>query len=191
VRQRLEKIKLIPFAGRAYPDILVESVMHKKEGTSKLSFMLEYHLEGDLTCIFLPKLKRNPKLKDRLWEHTCFEAFLAWGDHPSYWEVNLSPSGDWNTIYFERYRVQKKVDAVSSVEFQVLKNSKTQFQCLAEVDIPLTLEENVSHSLDSSPLWVSLTAVIEEKNQTLSYWANHHEGNDPDFHLRKSFNLLL
>src|SRR5262245_47150312 len=41
---------------------------------------------------------------DRLWESTCFEAFLARAGSPEYWEVNLSPSGDWNVYRFDSER---------------------------------------------------------------------------------------
>ena len=37
---------------------------------------------------------------------------------------------------------------------------------------------------------VSLTAVLEDPHQSLSYWAWKHSGDEPDFHLRGSFQPL-
>jgi hypothetical protein len=41
------------------------------------------------------------------------------------------------------------------------------------------------------PLEVSLTAVIEQVGQGVSYWALAHTGAEPDFHRRDSFGLKL
>jgi hypothetical protein len=41
------------------------------------------------------------------------------------------------------------------------------------------------------PLEVSLTAVIEQVVQGVSYWALAHTGAEPDFHRRDSFRLRL
>lgn len=41
------------------------------------------------------------------------------------------------------------------------------------------------------PLDLSLTAVIETKDQQLSYWALRHPGPKPDFHHRQGFALQI
>jgi hypothetical protein len=41
------------------------------------------------------------------------------------------------------------------------------------------------------PLEVSLTAVIEQVGEGVSYWALAHTGAEPDFHRRDSFWLRL
>jgi hypothetical protein len=41
------------------------------------------------------------------------------------------------------------------------------------------------------PLEISLTAVIEQVGQGVSYWALAHTGAEPDFHRRDSFRLGL
>jgi len=42
--------------------------------------------------------------KDELWHHTCFEAFLGLPGSDAYWELNVSPDGDWNLYRFSGYR---------------------------------------------------------------------------------------
>jgi hypothetical protein len=41
------------------------------------------------------------------------------------------------------------------------------------------------------PLELSLTAVIDQVGQGVSYWALAHTGAEPDFHRRDSFRLRL
>jgi hypothetical protein len=41
------------------------------------------------------------------------------------------------------------------------------------------------------PLEISLTAVIDQVGQGVSYWALAHTGAEPDFHRRDSFGLRL
>jgi hypothetical protein len=52
--------------------------------------MLEYSLVADMSCIRVP-LSGAGGSSHRLWEHTCFEAFVAAGDAPGYDEFNFSP----------------------------------------------------------------------------------------------------
>ena len=61
---------------------------------------LDYVLKADLRDINLPKSLENAGRADNLWEHTCFEAFIALENSPAYLEVNLSPSGQWTSIRF-------------------------------------------------------------------------------------------
>ena len=41
---------------------------------------------------------------DVLWQHTCFEAFVAPAGAPGYHEFNFSPSLDWAIYRFSAYR---------------------------------------------------------------------------------------
>ncbi len=53
---------------------------------------LDYHLFGDFNRIRLPAPQPSART-DGLWQHSCFEAFLA-GDR-GYYEFNFSPSSQW------------------------------------------------------------------------------------------------
>ena len=65
---------------------------------------VEYDLSGLNQPADLPTPSPNPARRLQLWQHTCFE--LLWGPlhHPTYWELNASPSGDWNLFAFDDYR---------------------------------------------------------------------------------------
>jgi hypothetical protein len=62
-----------------------------------------YTLEGDITRLRIP-LPRLPRRTDRLWQHTCFEAFVSVKDKPEYYEFNFAPSGEWAVYRFRCYR---------------------------------------------------------------------------------------
>ena len=55
---------------------------------------LRYFLDGEIERIALPRRVASRRA-DRLWQHTCFEAFIARRDARAYCELNFSPSGEW------------------------------------------------------------------------------------------------
>src|SRR3954465_4095195 len=60
-----------------------------------------YGLEGDLSRLRIPASRTGDA---NLWQHTCFEIFIAPSGMPSYHEFNFAPSGDWNAYAFRKYR---------------------------------------------------------------------------------------
>ena len=63
-----------------------------------------------------------------------------------------------------------------------------------EVAVDLDLSEVTAGNepgVSGLPLEISLTAVIEQVGQWVSYWALAHTGAEPDFHRRDSFGLRL
>ena len=62
-----------------------------------------YRLRGELAAIAIPH--RVPARRaERLWEHTCFEAFVAPGAGERYFELNFSPSTEWAAYELDGYR---------------------------------------------------------------------------------------
>jgi hypothetical protein len=117
--------------------------------------------------------------KDELWQTTCFEAFLKPADEQSYQEWNFSPSGDWAAYDFSGYR-----------------------EGMAEADVrpPYTrMEDNLTWwalgatiATDAATRWeLGLSAVLEEKDGTKSYWALAHPPEKPDFHAPDCFAARL
>jgi hypothetical protein len=123
---------------------------------------------------------------DRLWEHTCFEAFLAPRGGAAYWELNLSPSGDWNTYRFDGYREGMRPDPRA----QAPAIGVEQASC-GTLTVRATLDLGTMAELRAGPLDVSLAAVLEADDGTLSYWALRHTAVRPDFHRRDGFVLHL
>jgi hypothetical protein len=146
----------------------------------------EYVLEGEIDLLSVPEPKQNPRRLDHLWEHTCFEAFIAISGKSTYWELNVSPSGDWNLYRFSDYRVgQTKEEKVTQIDFE-WKKEENRIVLLVGLDLKGALAEFEPGSLD-----LGLTAVLETLSQRKSYWAVKHSGSKPDFHLRNSFCISL
>lgn len=117
---------------------------------------------------------------DELWKTTCFEAFLKDPGAEGYREWNFSPSGQWAAYDFTGQR-----DGRSN----------------AEVAAPyIRVEDNltwwamgVTIAVDAELNWaLGLSAVLEEKDGTKSYWALAHPSIEkPDFHDPLSFKAEL
>ena len=61
---------------------------------SRNPLRVTYVLEGDIERLRIPP-PRPPRIAERLWQHTCCEAFIARMGLPGYHEFNFSPSGEW------------------------------------------------------------------------------------------------
>jgi hypothetical protein len=157
------------------------------------------------------KIRMKPREQDRgdpLWRHTCLEAFLRPGGGEGYLEVNLSPSGEWGAYSFTRYREGMEatraaalsgVDSetrmrpmeagerarLESVGFDTRQRFEPSFFLLKA-----QLTFDVSLPLDV-PWHLGLSAVIEERNGRISYWALRHPPGKPDFHHPDCFALEL
>src|SRR5215468_2832476 len=55
---------------------------------------INYVLTGEIVRLRIPP-RGEPHRTDRLWEHTCFEAFVGVTGKSEYCEFNFSPSGEW------------------------------------------------------------------------------------------------
>lgn len=139
---------------------------------------IDYELTARLADLKIPVFESTRRQRrDRLWEHTCFEIFLAQQGIPDYWEFNLSPSGDWNVYSFSGYREGMKPEKffyTLPFNVKILSDQKLKI----ETAVDLRFLQNLSD------LIVGLSAVIEQNNGTKSYWALEHPKDCPDFHAR-------
>lgn len=151
--------------------------------------LLRFRLQGDLEALILPAPLARPQRRDGLWQHTCFEAFWGRPGEAAYWELNASPSGDWNLYRFDHYRQGLRPEPLSAP----LRPLWTQAPASADQPARLTLELRcpAPPATAAAGLEASLTAVVEHRQAGLSYWALHHPGAEPDFHDRQGFQLRL
>ena len=136
---------------------------------------LRFVVEGDVDGIVWPA-PANPARRDGLWEHTCFEAFVLTDD--GYREFNLSPSGQWASYRFDGYR-EGMVQAAETVTIDGLDGASDLVALEGWIDLP------------AGAARLGLSAVIEMKDGSKSYWALAHPSDKPDFHHRDSFVLDL
>ena len=105
----------------------------------------------------------------------------------AYIEFNASPSGEWASYLFDGYRegMRPAVAGPGEAGVFVLKDG-----FILEVTVGLDLEADFGQ-LASGSWSVGLSAVVEEANGCLSYWALAHSVGKPDFHHPDCFTLEL
>jgi hypothetical protein len=163
--------------GKHHVDVNVES---QPKGAIRLNFQLT----GDLEQIRIPA-PQPPAAVDRLWEHTCFEVFIAAAGKANYHEFNFSPSGQWAAYAFSDYRMP---DAWKAGQAPTINFTQTHEHLHLDVVIHT---DDLHQNLAGKPLQLGLTAVIEANDGSRSYWALHHPEVHPDFHHRAGFILSL
>jgi hypothetical protein len=143
---------------------------------------VRFVIEGDLQCLRIPA-SRTPRFVDGLWRHTCCELFVAGKGEPAYHEFNFAPSGDWAAYAFRAYR-----DGATPLRHAAAPQISVQ---RSEAAMRLDARVHLERSLVESALSAGISAVIEDSEGTLSYWALRHPAGRPDFHHRDAFALQL
>ncbi len=145
---------------------------------------LTYTLTGPLEDLIIAPTADTPSRQWVLWEHTCFELFLAGQGAGDYWEWNLSPAGHWNVFRLSGYRqgIQEE-PAFQALPFRVQRQPEALSLTL-DIDLAAIVPANL-------PLEVGLSAVLRPQDGGLSFWALTHQGTAPDFHNRQGFILKV
>ncbi len=146
---------------------------------------LRYSLVADMSRVRVGK-PRAAERSDALWQHTCFEAFVAARDSAGYYEFNFSPSLHWAIYRFSAYR-----EGMSLAEIGVAPAVSVQRgEDALELNSAVRLGD--LRGLDDAPhLRIALAAVIEDNDGRLSYWSLRHPPGKPDFHHSNGFTLDL
>jgi hypothetical protein len=120
---------------------------------------------------FVIPVSEGPHRADELWKTTCFEAFLRPMGEERYQEWNFAPSGDWAAYEFTSYRDGMTSSEIGAEPYIRMEDNFTWWTLGATIAIPADTN------------WqLGLSAVLEEKDGTKSYWALAHPGEKPDFH---------
>jgi hypothetical protein len=144
-----------------------------------------YTLEGDLDALRIPA-PAAPAIVHGLWEHTCFELFIAADGAAVYHELNLAPSGAWAAFEFRGYRDGGPVEDETLAPRIAVRRGPDRL--LLEASVPLA---RVAPAYAGARLRLALTAVVEDVRGGRSYWALRHPPGRPDFHHRDGFALVL
>jgi hypothetical protein len=138
---------------------------------------LHYLLEGDLDWLKIPLPSPPPERADRLWEHSCFEAFVRVREEIGYCELNFSPSGAWAAYRFESYRARLSHVDLAPAEIASEVAGRT-----------VMLTAIVRPDLDPDLVWeVGLATIVEDVTGERSFFALVHPPGEPDFHHRDCF----
>ncbi len=122
---------------------------------------------GDLAHLIIPPLAA-PSRADDLWRTTCCELFVG-GEGGAYTEYNFSPSGQWAAYAFSGYR-EGMTNADAMVAVTVTADARG-----------FTLEARIDADFPN-PGRIGLTAVIDEDDGQLRYWATSFAPGKADFH---------
>ena len=169
------------------PTDAVRGIAARVSRTPGGKLAVTYILDGNLDRLYVPA-PRAPRIADRLWQHTCCEIFIAREGAPAYHEFNLSPSGEWGAYAFDGYRSRRADEPPAEAlapEVAVRGNAS-----MLELDAVIRLDR-LSELHTSAPLSLALSAVIENRDGVLSYWALRHPPGRPDFHHAEAFALAL
>lgn len=175
------RLSLLPFPGAHVPaDVQLAVAITRQAHVLTIG----YTLRGDLVGLVIPAPAARPLRRDRLWETTCCELFIAAQDEPGYWEFNLSPAGHWNVYRFDGYRQgMREEPAFAVLPFTVARQPHT-----LSLDLALDLARL---RLEDARLQAACSAILEHQDGALTYWALAHRGSEPDFHRRDSFIVKL
>lgn len=176
-----QTFSLQPFpSSDASPNVKIAGNIARYEN----QFTIQYALLGDLKEIAFSPVSDTPERKQELWQETCFEFFLGIQNSDSYWEFNLSPSGDWNVYRFDAYRQGMQEEAT----FTALPFSTQYLSDGLALVVNIDLDKIVPAD---RTLELAIAAVIKQQNGTMSHWALAHQGTEADFHRRDSFIISL
>jgi hypothetical protein len=148
---------------------------------------LAYRVWGDMARLLIPMTGASERT-DLLWEHTCFEAFVAGAGDSAYREFNFSPCGQWAAYAFSDYRQRDEtLDLIEAPQI-------TSRLFAGRLEIEARLAPGGLPAF-AGGLQIGLAAVIEAADDVVdgshSYWALHHPAHLPDFHQRDAFTLEL
>lgn len=146
---------------------------------------LEYVVQGDIARLSIPA-GSTPRRADKLWQHTCFEAFVAAMQATGYHEFNFSPSTEWAIYRFSAYREGMTAVAPVLPPRLSVHRMADRLTFAARIDL-----ESLPELRGSGGLRLGLSAVIEDAQHGLTYWALAHPPGKPDFHHRDGFALTL
>lgn len=195
--ETMHPFHLVPFPAEApaVPQRLALDGWIRRHGEQ---LAVTYRLHDPGQTLTIPPLAPTPQRRDGLWQATCVELFLALPGQESYRELNLSPSGDWAVYRLEGYRQgltpdpawsalplrRKDADADGNADGSGNGNGNGILEL--QLDTPLPPELAAAPELE-----VAITAVLQSRDGTCSYWALLHPGPEADFHRREGFALRL
>lgn len=153
----------------------VDRIEVEAERTGGRSLALRYVVLGRTADLRIPA-PAGAGRSDGLWRRTCFEAFIRAPGGEAYWEFNFSPSGQWAAYGFADYRRGGgDIEAVGPLRLDVQVDRD-------RLALRVTVDMSGVERLPDGPWRMGLSAVIEDAEGVISYWALAHPPGKPDFH---------
>jgi hypothetical protein len=175
--------RLHPFTTASFTAIELRATARFAAGGLALSFSLS----GNFTAFALPSPaapNATGERRDRLWQSTCWECFVAAANAPDYFEINLSPTHHWNIYHFTAYRQGMTAPPIPTPSLRSWREDDC-YQLDALVSgLPL--------ASDPANWRLGLAAVLVTAGGGYQdYFALVHPGIEPDFHHPDGFIFRL
>lgn len=147
---------------------------------------LTYEIGGNTDTLVLPAVKDVPELRDRLYESTCLEFFFQARSHgqKGYFELNLSPSGDYACYDFVDYR-RRDSSYAAGPKMPWPRPPKLLAHSLTQSLATWTFRLAISPStlVRAAPAVILQRIVARSTGPgEIEYWALRHGLDKPDFH---------
>ena len=155
------------------------------ERTAAHDLRLRYLVEGALDRLRIPP-PGDVRRGDRLWEHTCAEAFVRADGAAAYVELNVAPSREWAAYVFTAYREGGRLASSRLAPRIAVRRDRATLG----LDVGVALAD-LTPTYADAVLQVGLTVVTESTDGRLAYWALRHPRARPDFHHADAFALRL
>jgi hypothetical protein len=175
-----------------HPDTRSEAasgVVARIHRTQSGTLALTYVIDGDLARMKIPA-HTSARIGEQLWQHTCCEIFIACRGQAAYHEFNFAPSGAWAAYAFTRYREGAPpgggAGELPLVPGVTARKAGNRLELGASIRL-----DRLSPLHARAKLSLAVSAVIEDRDGGLSYWALRHPPGRPDFHHPDAFALEL
>lgn len=169
----MKELSLVPFNNQTEFQVKVRLAIYQAQ------LSITYIVSGPIENIVLPDQSAAPGQKSDLWQNTCFELFIL-GEEGSYHEFNISPSLDWDHLYFSSYRERSNNDIFLKPEFSISISDEIRLSSIIELDAL----KNFSQKLN-------IATIIKTVDSETDYFSLEHLKDKPDFHWPEHFVLNL
>jgi hypothetical protein len=166
------------------PAPAVGSIEVEIERQSGARLHLRYRLSASMDLVRVPPPAPSRRA-DRLWERTCFEAFVRLRGE-AYLEFNFSPSGEWAAYRLAGYRSGMSEAPLTAPPTIVTRAGPDGLD--TDVELDLAALEELSQD---APWQLGLSAVVEDAAGTRLFWALAHPPGEPDFHHKDCFAIQV
>ncbi|MFT5211248.1 MAG: hypothetical protein ACI9CE_002987 [Flavobacterium sp.] len=189
----MTKFNLVPFAPNLIANSLSGDIFSVFNTQKKLlEISITFVLQGSMKNIVWPTNQYNhqPGRKHDLWLSTCFECFLSFHGQSNYFELNFSPSGDWQTYEFSRYRHERQ-DAINLILSNSVIEHKADQTCVS-VELEYGDPNFVTNQLLKKHLHIGISVILKDLHGQFHYFAlKHNSDTQADFHDPKTHILNI
>ena len=142
---------------------------------------LEYQILGDLSHYHFPKQTKQERANE-LWLDTTFELFIAPTNSDEYWEINISPSTQWNVYHFTSYKEGMKESNIISQPTIKTDEYHNEYRLTFESSVPKEYFDQASH--------INLCVILLDQKGVRHFYSIKRREGSPNFHDRDYFMTL-